>query len=299
MKKERWKKVRGIRQFEYLMGGGGSGGGGTTSTSTTQNYSPEEAAKRAQVMDEARRIYETSGPMITNSPYPGAKVVPYSAETLQAQDYIKNVAVPNAVNSSNAINNAVQFGLSDVLYPGSNPALDATIDASVRPIYTAYAGAGGALSRNRDQGVQMNQLGGSRQAIADSLATKNFMNSVGDTAAKVATTGYNEGLNTFGRTLAFAPQAIESATAPATMLSNIGAQKENLQMEQEQYASDAAMWALNAPWAPLQNYASIVYGGASPSTNSTSQLPEQQRGGGDMTGQLLSTGLMMAAMYFM
>ena len=53
-----------------------------------------------------------------------------------------------------------------------------------------------------------------------------------------------------------------------------------LTQEQANYDANARMWGLNAPWAPLQNYASIVYGGANPSTVSTSDGPSQKSGGG-------------------
>jgi len=267
MRNERF--LRKVRLLHFNMGGGG-GGQPTSSTNTTQNFSPEEAARRTQVMDEAKRIYDSSGPQLASSAYPGAQVVPYSADTIAAQNYLKNVSVPAAERNAQSINDAVGFGLKDVLYPGSNPALQQTIDASTAPITSAWSGPGGTLSKIRDQGITYNQLGGTRNAIAESKANEDYLRAVGDTAAKVATTGYNSGLDTFGRTLAFAPQAVQAATMPATLLSTVGAQNENLQLEQNQYLSDQAMWGLNAPWAPLQNYASLVYGGASPSTSSTS-----------------------------
>ena len=57
---------------------------------------------------------------------------------------------------------------------------------------------------------------------------------------------------------------------PVSTLSGVGAQMEGLGQEEAAYLANQNMWNLNAPWAPLQNYANIVYGGASPSTTSTS-----------------------------
>lgn len=242
-----------------------SGGGGNT-TSTTQNYSPEEAARRARVMDEADRIYTTTAPTITNAAYPGAAPVPFSQETLAAQDYAKRYAVGPAVQQAANMNNAVQFGLKDVLFPQTNPALQSSIDAAIRPITQSYTDTGGVLSQIRDGAVNSGQFGSSRQAIAEGIAAGRYANTVADTASKMANENYQKGLDTFSRTLAFAPQALQSGLMPSNILSGVGAQSEMQAAQLEDYAANARMWDLNAPWAPLQNYASIVFGGANPST---------------------------------
>ena len=49
------------------------GGGGGSTKSVTQNFSPEEAARRTQIMDEALRIYGLQ--KNATGQYPGAKPV--------------------------------------------------------------------------------------------------------------------------------------------------------------------------------------------------------------------------------
>lgn len=244
-----------------------SGGGSTTST--TQNFSPEESAKRVQVMDEATRIYGENAGTITNSAYPGATPVPFSPETQAAQNYAVNYALGPGLQQANNINNAVQFGLKDVLFPSTNPALQSTIDAAVRPIYQDYTDPGGVMSQIRTQAGEAGQFGSSRQGIAEGIAAGRYANAASDAAAKVATEGYNKGLDTFSRTLAFAPQSIQAGMLPADVLGAVGLQNEMYQSELANYEAAARMWGLNAPWAPLQNYASIVFGGANPSTTSS------------------------------
>jgi hypothetical protein len=164
------------------------------------------------------------------------------------------------------MNRAVRFGLNDVLYPSTNPALQDTINAAIRPITESYVDPGGVMSQIRSGAVAANQYGGSRQGIAEGIAAGRYADAIGDTAAKIATEGYGKGLDTFSRTLAFAPQALEAGMLPANVLGAVGAQNEALTAEMEQYAANARMWGLNAPWTPLQNYASIVFGGANPTT---------------------------------
>ncbi len=73
---------------------------------------------------------------------------------------------------------------------------------------------------------------------------------------------------------------------PVATLSGIGAQQENIAQQEAAYQANANMWGLNAPWAPLQNYANIVYGGANPSTTSTSDAsaPKKNRATGALGG---------------
>jgi hypothetical protein len=172
-------------------------------------------------------------------------------------------AANNAQGSIDAINRGVQFGLGDVMDVRSNPYLQSAINAAIQPITQAYSGAGGALSNIRTGANELGQFGGSRQGIAEGLAASNYMNQVGNTAAKMASEGYQRGLDTFEKTLMFAPTALETNMQPVSWLSGVGAQNEALQQAQADYAAQARMWGLNAPWLGLQNYANIVFGAGS------------------------------------
>jgi hypothetical protein len=245
-------------------------------------YSPEEAARRAQVMSEAQKIYgETKGDY---AQYPGSAPIAPSAETLSAENYLRAV-VPGQVGNVQSMQQAVNFGLGDVLYPGSNPALRQTIAASVRPITESYVDPGGVMSQIRTGAGQAGQYGSSRQGVAEGIAAGRYADAVGDTAAKVATEGYNKGLDTFGRTLAFTPQALGATSFPAQTLASVGASVEGRAQEQAAFEEAQRMWGINYPWIPLQNYANIVYGGGS--SGSTAKTS----GGGMTSGQQLAGGL--------
>lgn len=274
---------------------GGGGGGSTTSTATNINYSPEEAARRAQVMDESQRIYNATSGQMTSAAYPGAAPVTFSPETQVAQ----GLAVQNAAaaqDSINAINQGVNYGLNGAMDVRNNPYLSQAIDAATRPIVQQYTDAGGVMSGIRTGATQAGQYGGSRQGIAEGIAAGRMGQAVGDTSAKIASDAYNKGQETFQKTLMFAPQALEAGMTPVNWLSSVGAQKENLAQQQEDYAANQRTWGLNAPWMPLQNYASIVYGGATPTTStsantmggSNSRSALGQAAGGAMTAYSLA-----------
>jgi hypothetical protein len=387
-------------------------GGGTT-TSTQQNYSPEESARRTQVMDEAAKIYNATAGVMGASPYPGSQPAPFSPQTLLAQDYATQYALGPAIDQANNINQAVTRGFDTMLNPagsaarqytedllgglysgaldtagsaaqttaqqlqniasqpvtssydptavaGSSTAEQAAIDAATRAITESYTDAGGIMGQIRTGSLDAGQFGSSRQGIAEGIAAGRYFDSIGDTAAKIANehqlqdprlatdvalglagmntdlartqmgiegqtknnlmsnlsglteqqiqaltalTGglqnelggmYGQDADTFSRVLAFAPQALDTGLMPSNILSGIGAQNEMQQQQINDYLANAAMWDYNAPWTPLQNYASIVFGGANPTVSSSANTDPSAL----QTGSSLASLGMMAAMLY-
>lgn len=87
---------------------------------------------------------------------------------------------------------ATDFLLNKVLYPETNPALEATINAATRPITDQLLEE--ALPAVRSGAYTTGNFGSSRQGIAEGLATGRAARAVGDTAAGVANQGYQAGL---------------------------------------------------------------------------------------------------------
>lgn len=293
---EDWVHQR-ISNAKYCFGGGGGGNTTSTGTTTSVNYSPEEAARRAQVMDEAQRVYNATGGQISGSSYPGSAPAGFSPETIVSQ----NLAVQNAAAAQDQvrnINQGVNYGLTGAMDVANNPYLDKAIAAAVRPIQESYTDAGGVMSQIRTGAGQAGQTGSTRQGIAEGIAAGRMAQAQGDTAAKIASDAYNKGQETFQKTLTFAPQAMEAGMTPVNWLSSVGAQKENLGQAQLDYEANQRLWQMNAPWVPLQNYASLVYGGSAPSTSAltTSQSGGVQR---NPIGQAAGAGLTAASIYQM
>jgi hypothetical protein len=274
-----------------LLGGGG--GGGTQSTSTNVNYSPEEAARRSQVMDESQRIYNaTAGDM---GAYPGASVAGVSGATQEAQRMAVDASREGQQQVKN-INAGVNYGLTGAMDVKNNPYLQDAITAATRPIRQEYTDAGGVMSSIRTDAGNAGQTGSSRQGIAEGLAAGRMAQAEGDAAAKIGSDAYNTGQQTFQKTLAFAPQAMEASMTPVNQMSSVGAQQENYQQQLLDYQANARVYGQNAPWIPLQNYASIVYGGSAPSTSAVSTGTGAGR---NAIGQVAGAGLTAASMYQM
>ena len=85
-------------------------------------------------------------------------------------------------------------------------------------------------------------------------------------SSQIATEGYKSGLDAITRAQALAPTYAQMGTMPAQLQGTIGSMFDTQNQAFEDYNAAQRMWELNAPWTPLQNWASIVYGGASPST---------------------------------
>lgn len=248
------------------MSGGGSSG---SSTSTTQNYSPEEAARRAQVMDEAERIYNATAPSMSAASYPGEQPVPFTAPTIAAQNLAIHQAGQQQIGAHLA-NQAMEYGLTGAMDVQNNPYLQSAISAALRPTTQQYVEPGGVLSSIRTNATDSGQFGGVRQGVAEGIAAGRYTQNAMDMAGKMASSAYDKGQDIFSRTLALAPQTMNLNNMPVSTLSGVGAQMESMGQEEAAYLANQNMWNLNAPWAPLQNYANIVYGGANPSTTSTS-----------------------------
>jgi len=272
----------------------GGGGGAQQSTTTTQNFSPEEAAQRALVQQEATRIYQSSKDQIANSPYPGAAPVPLGPDSLQAQDMLRTWANGAGTTGAQTAQGYSDFLMTDAMKAESNPYLQSAIGAATRPIDQAYTDPGGVFSSIRTSSQQAGPS--TRQGIAEGIAGRGYLNAVGDVSSKMAYQNYADSMKNATTALALGPQTAQLGQMPAMAIGAIGQQNEMIQQMQGDYASQQKMWELNAPWAPLQNYANIVFGGAAPGTTSTStgggsQSPNRAMGalGGAAQGAMLGS----------
>lgn len=342
-KGEEWQELR-LETAGYCFGGGGGGDNQTTATTTNISYSPEEAQRRATVMDEANRIYNASYPQMTASGYPGATPVGQDWNTLAGQDLMRQGAgtianqigatqqagrdAASAIGQNTGLSNyqnqmmgqGVQYGLTGAMDVRNNPYLQQAMQAAIRPIQEQWQGAGGTLAQQRAAAQNAGQVGSSRQGIAEGITNRAALQKMGDITSQMGAAAYDKGQDTYAKTLAQIPlwqksgaenaslynellknqaaatnQITNAAQAPGAMYSAIGAQNENLQREWSDYAANQRMWGLNAPWIPLQNYASIVYGGSAPSTSTASSQTAPR----NALGQVVGAGLTGASLYNM
>lgn len=270
-------------------------GGGGSSKSTTLNYSPEETARRTQVMDEALRIYGDQKNNI--SEYPGAMPVGFSADSVRAQELMRQAATNN-IGLLGDLSGAVKYGLKGAMDIQNNPYFSNALSAAVRPVTRNFREQ--VLPGISSAAIKQGAYGGGRQGVAEALASDRYLQNVSDISSSMALDAYNKGQDTFARTLAFTPEAMRASQIPAEQLSSVGTQNEAFAQQWENYLANAREWEINAPWMPLQNAANIVYGGGgSQSTTKTSAPPRNQLTGavgGGMAGWALGSSGMGAAL---
>jgi hypothetical protein len=251
------------------------------------------------VQQAAKSIYDKTSGTIASSPYPGSQVAPLSGDTLAAQNFMKQFANTSAPQLNQLMANATTFGLGDVLNPASNPGLQGSINAAVRPITESYTDPGGVFSQIRTGAIGDGGYGrNTRQGIAEGIAAGRYADAVGDATSKITNENYQAGLDTFTKVLGLSPSTEQAMLTPAQLQSSVGAQNETQQQLLNDYASQAKQWELNADWLPLQNWANIVYGGSSPGSTATSTGGNASRSsplmgamGGAMSGWALGSSI--------
>lgn len=248
-----------------------------SNTTVTQNYSPEEAARRAALMGTAESTYNAQ-----KGGY--ASVVQPSAATTQAQNMALNTASGPGTTLANNNLNALNFGLSGAaLDPNNAPGYSGALDSSLRRVDHAYTDPGGVLSQIRGGFTGGNSGGtGTREGIAGGIAGREYLNTVGDVSSKMALDQYGKGLDFMKSSMAMAPSGYNLMMQPSMTTGAVGSQQEAY--KQAQY---------NAPWAELQPYANMVQGFSNPSTTTSGRAPVSSV---DPTMQMLGSAAMMMAL---
>lgn len=283
----RWDRVQGMyRVYES----GGDPPAQTSSTTVNQLYSPEEAARRARLMQEAEGIYaNTKG--LAQGLAPGGP----SADTLRAQEMLRGLATgPESPFTSmiQGLQGATEFGLNAAQNPTGTPGFQDVLNTTTRKVTESFEGPSGPFAQIRS-GFTGSSSGGSgtREGIAMGMAGRDYLNTIGDVTGQLTQGAYNKGLDTMSRTMAMTPQTLSSMMMPSGLIGGIGQQT-------EAYDEADRMWQLNAPWMALQPYSNAVMGMGSPGTQSTSTQPGPQGNPMAPIGSAMMGGSLAAMMGF-
>lgn len=266
-----------------------SGGGGSTKT-VTQNYSPEEAQRRAQLMDIAMNAYNNGqlAPV-----YSGAAPVAASTPTLQGQASLLNAAGA-AQADIGQLRDAQTFGLTGAMDVNNNPYFQDALAAALRPQEQALTrGLQQVGSAAQAQGA----YGGARHGLAEAQSFDASAQSMSDTAAKMGSEAYGQGLDVFSKTLALAPQTMSTYSLPSQWMSAVGAQQENLGQAQQDYLANKSAFNANADITAMQNLSNFIYGAGGSQATTTAQGPGRNpllgAIGGGMSGAMLGSQIGM------
>lgn len=191
---------------------------------------------------------------------PSKTLAPVSPQTEQAQQMAQRAATGQMQELADSGVWASNYALRSAVDPANNPFFQSAVSGAIRPAIQAFTDAGGPLSQIRNEATSAGQYGGTRQGIAEGIATSRLQQQVLDTAAGMGNVAYNEGLQAQGRAMAFLPQMQQAAFAPSTTLDAVGQQR---QQQRQNAINDAiARWNYEQtlPQQKLSQYQNIIQG---------------------------------------
>jgi hypothetical protein len=191
------------------------GGGSTPATSTTTVNNPGQ-----------QELYQTAMPFLrqfaANPPSlpSGGTVAGFDPSQVAGQEGVLSAAAGPQTDLASEGAATSGFLSGDVLHPGSNPALQETINAATLPIEQQLTSSTLPAIRSGAQGA--GQFGSSRQGIAEGLASRGASQAIGATSAGIANQGYQSGLDAMVKNLGLLPQTIQAQLAPSLATSGVG-----------------------------------------------------------------------------
>lgn len=273
---------------------GGSAPSNTTQT-TKVEYSPEEQAARNKVMEAALGTYDIASAN-NDGIYRGAKPVGFGGTTLQGMEMMRTNALDQQQQIAGA-QKANNFTMNDAMFAESNPYLQSAMTAATRPMEEQFANSGGALQATRQGAIQSGGYGGSRQGIAEGLATKGLNDKVMDVRATMANQNYQTASTNAQNAVKNQAMLTLLSQQPAQTIGQIGSAQDAQAQQMENYNANAAQYAKTAQWEPLQNLANIIYGGSNGTTTATGTGPAAPDNTAATVGAVGSAAMMAMMMY--
>lgn len=279
--------VKDLASFSQLFGGGGGGVGASTGGSQVQTRgSAADQAAHDALLQEILGVY---GGLKTNPvPYGKAAPVGPSADTLAAQEYMRNFASQSAP-IYDQLRGSLSTGLN-AMDVANNPYVKAAVEAAQRRLSEQYTDPGGIMSTIRINAAQTGNVGSSRQGVAEGVASGRFANAAGDISAQMYSDAYNKGMDTYIRTLGLAPQILESSLLPGKTLSAVGQDVEGYGQRTADYEAGKTNYEAGYPVELLKQIVALV-NGQQPLTTSTENTVDvkdpsflQKLAGGASTG---------------
>lgn len=269
-----------------------SGGGGGGNTTTVQQSDPWSG-----IQPYLKSGYQQLDQAASQIPsyYPGQTYANLTPEQMQSQQmqlgYASSPAMQGTIANSLG---AANYGLNSVYDPQSNPVIQQYVQSVTRPLYEAYNEQ--VLPGIQDQAVAAGGLGGSRQGVAQGIASRGLTNAVGDVSTGIYNNAYNTGMDQQARMMALMPQTLGLGTMPGQIYGDVGAQ--NQQQAQLGINEDVNRYNFNqtAPYDRYSQYLNTLqgtpWGGSSvtgPDPNASSGLSQAAGGallGGGLAGMM-------------
>lgn len=147
---------------------------------------------------------------------------------------------------------------NQMLNPDSNPYLSRYADAMARPITQNLTER--ILPSIRGGAINAGQYGGSRQGIAEGIASRGASEAIGDRTAQLYSSAYGQGLNAMQGAAGMLPGYAQANLGIAEAAPRLGNAAFNLQRLPADAMVEAGMGRTMLPWQILQNYMGAIRG---------------------------------------
>lgn len=269
-----------------------SGGGGAPPTQTTQQILSPQQQQMLDLAMPGVRGFAASVPQR----YQGSTVAPFDPSQSSGQNLALNAADSQATLAGHGADTSNFYTGGDIWNPSSNQNLQGAIDAAVRPINRQLTES--TLPAIRSEAISSGGFGGSRQGIAEGLASQGAATAAGDTASKVAEDSYKTNVQAQLQALGLLPQTQQAQLSPATTVSGVG----DVRQQQNQAMINQNVGNFNydqyAPFLQSQEIMSLLSGLPGGGTQTTGSTPTSGGPtamtalGGAATGATLGTAIM-------
>jgi len=201
-----------------------SGGGGGGNTTTVQQSDPWGG-----IQPYLTSAYNNLDTYARNVPdyYPGQTYADFDPIQTNSQNlamqYAGGMPMHNMLQNMQGASN---YGMNAVYDPESNPVLQRYVESATRPLNQAYNEQ--IMPGIQDQAVGTGGLGGSRQGVAEGIASRSLMDATSDISTGIYNNAYNTGMEAQQRALAMAPQTLGLGMMPSNIYGQIGDQRQAL-----------------------------------------------------------------------
>ena len=240
---------------------GGSGGGGGTQVQR-QEPSAIQAPYLTDLYSQAQRQFQ-AGPQQF---FPGQTYAAPSATTLAAEDATRQAALAQGQFGLGSLVPAFQQQLMSPAQRFSDPMLQQSLQASLRPIEESGARL---LQQARRGATKTGNLGGTRQGVLEAEVIRDITQKQADVASKLYGDVYGDVLRTQAVTLGQAPNIMGTFTQPARTLAAVGQQEDIRAQQPITEAMQRFAFEQAAPGQALGQYGNIVAGSILPGTITT------------------------------
>jgi hypothetical protein len=270
------------------MSGGGGGGG---ETEVTQKLGKQQKRLLGLSLPIIRDLFK--GLEGSDLIFPGSTIPGFNPFEQQARGSIAGAAGGALPETAQTALDAFKFFTGPGLDPTTNPNLQAAIGAAQRPLFENLTES--VLPAVRGGAVTAGGFGGSRQGIAEGLASGRTAQAAGDVGANIANQGFQRSLQAGVAALGLGPQVAGLQLAPGQALGALGAQSRGLQSGRLEERKQNFLNEKLLPFLLAQQAAGLAFG--VPGGKSVSEITGagptsfQSALGGGATGAGLGAGI--------